>query len=206
MRPWLESVTGRTMVLALEAIDQQERQWCKTSLNHGNLTAQPQNPEITLLVYSWLSCVFLSVRRFGQKVSAGSWDRGELGGEKLLRSLSLFIQYCHDHVAGTLLWNEPAHAMEWLIYVSLHFSEVSLWENSACFTVTTLNDRQYPCCTWVKSLFIIIIFISFILFLFFVCLFCFVAIVVIPSVETEALTSHGSSQVIWLWVSSGRRL
>lgn len=40
------------MVLALEAIDQQERQWCKTSLNHGNLTAQPQNPEITLLVYS----------------------------------------------------------------------------------------------------------------------------------------------------------
>lgn len=142
------------MLLALEAIDQQERQWCKTSLNNGNLQPSLKIPKLLCLCVLDFSCVFLSLQRFGQKVSVGSWDRDELGRgrEKLLRLLSLFIQYCHDHRAGTLLWNEPAHAKEWLIYIILHFSEVSIWENSGCFTVTNLNDQQYLCCSWVKSL------------------------------------------------------
>lgn len=131
------------------------------------LSAQPQNPEITLLVCSWFSCIFLSLQRFGQKVSVGPWDRDELGRgrEKLLRPLSLFIQYCHDHTAGTLLWKEQAHAKECLIYIVLHFSEVSIWENSACLTVTNLNYQKYLCCTWVKSFFSLnIFFVSFFIF------------------------------------------
>lgn len=105
-------------------------------------------------------------------------------------------------MAGTLLWNEPAHAVEWLIYITLHFSEVSLWENSACFAVTNLNDQQYLICyqhitTWAKSLFNFL-FVSFFLLFCFVFLFCFVLFWWWCCCCCSSLSGSWGSDIPWL--------